>query len=62
MKRNMGTADRLIRFILAIFLFLLAYWKSSWILFAIGLFVLFESAYGWCLMYQILGKNSCPRK
>lgn len=40
----------------------LAYWKMSWILLIIGLFVLFESFMSWCVVYQILGKNSCPIK
>ncbi len=62
MKKNIGTTDRLIRLAIAIALFLFAYWKGSWILFAIGLFVLFEAVMSWCVLYQILGKTSCPRK
>lgn len=60
LNRNIGTADRLVRLSIAILLFLLAYFLKSWIALLLGLFTLFEAAYGWCVMYQILGKSSCP--
>lgn len=62
MKKNIGTADRLLRLAIAIVLLLLAYWKGSWILLVAGIFVLFEAASSWCVMYQLLGKSSCPIK
>jgi hypothetical protein len=62
MKKNIGTADRLLRLFIAIVLLFLAYWKGSWVLLIAGLFVLFEAAFSWCVLYQILGKNSCPLK
>lgn len=60
MKKNIGTKDRLIRLAIAIALLLLAYWKSSWIVLAFSLFVFFEAFMSWCVMYQLLGKSSCP--
>ncbi len=61
-SKNIGTADRVFRFLIALLLLALAYWKSSWILFASSLFVFFESFMSWCILYQILGKSSCPVK
>lgn len=60
MKKNIGTTDRLIRLTLAMVLFALAYWYQSWILLGIGLFTLYEAVASWCVMYALLGKNSCP--
>lgn len=62
MKKNIGTADRLIRLALAIILLFCAWWFSSWIALGLGLFTLYEAAASWCVLYQILGKNSCPLK
>jgi hypothetical protein len=61
-KKNIGTPDRLLRLTIAVVLLTLAYLKASWILLLIGLFVLFEAAFSWCILYQILGKSSCPIK
>jgi hypothetical protein len=58
-KRNIGLPDRLIRLGIAIVLFFFAYWKMSWILLIFALFTLFEALKGWCILYQLLGKNSC---
>lgn len=62
MKKNIGTPGRLLRLAIAILLFIYAYWQWSWIALLFGLFVLFEAAFSWCVVYQILGKNSCPRR
>jgi hypothetical protein len=62
MKKNIGTPDRLIRLVIALALLGLAYWRGSWILLLASLFVFFEVYFSWCLFYQIIGKNSCPRK
>jgi hypothetical protein len=62
MKKNIGMGDRLLRLVIAILLLVYAYWTMSWIAFALALFVLFEFLMSWCIIYQILGKNSCPVK
>jgi hypothetical protein len=62
MRKNIGTADRLLRLAIAIALFLLAYWKGSWVLLLAGAFVLFEALFSWCILYHFLGKSSCPRQ
>jgi len=61
MKKNIGTPGRLFRLGLALLLLALAYWKWSWILAIAGLFVLYESLAGWCILHHFLGKNSCPK-
>jgi hypothetical protein len=59
-SRNIGTLDRMIRLGVALLLFILAFLRSSWGLYGVGVFVLFEAVIGWCILYQILGKSSCP--
>jgi hypothetical protein len=62
MKKNIGKPDRILRLIVGILLLGWAYWEMSWILLVLGLFTLFEAYMSWCILYQILGKSSCPRK
>jgi hypothetical protein len=60
MKKNIGTQDRLFRLGIAVILLILAWLLHSWIILAVGIFVLYEAAAGWCIYYQIIGKNTCP--
>jgi hypothetical protein len=60
--RNIGIFDRVLRLVVALFFLVLAYWVASWVILVIALFVLFEALVGWCLLYQIFGKNSCSIK
>ncbi len=62
MQKNIGAKDRIIRFIIANFLFAVAIWQNSWIIGFLALFVLYESLASWCLFYQLFGKNSCSIK
>lgn len=62
MKKNIGTPDRIIRLMAGIILLIFAYLKMSWILFFFGLFALFEAFMSWCILYHLLGINSCPLK
>lgn len=59
MKKNIGTFDRLLRLGLGIVFLGLAYWFSSWILLAVAIFCIYQAAASWCVLYQILGKNTC---
>ncbi len=59
-KKNIDTSGRLIRFILAVLLLLLAIWQESWIIFLLSIFTFFEALMSWCVVYQLIGKNSCP--
>jgi hypothetical protein len=60
MKKNIGTPDRLLRLAIAIVLLFFAWYSSSWLLLAASLFTFYEAFAGWCVLYQLLGKNSCP--
>lgn len=60
MKKNIGSKDRFIRLGLALILISCSIWKSSWILLLFGIFTLIEVFFSWCILYQLLGKNSCP--
>jgi len=60
MKKNIGKRDRLIRLAIALGLLLYAYWQWSWVALIFSLFVFFEAGMSWCIVYQLLGKNSCP--
>jgi len=63
-KKNMGTVDRIVRIIIALCLFIGAYFISTvWVMvvcIALGLFVLYEALSGWCALYALLGRNTCP--
>ncbi len=60
MKSNMGTTDRIIRLVLAVFLLVYAYSQGSWLAFAGSLFTFYEAGASWCVLYQLMGKNTCP--
>jgi hypothetical protein len=60
LKKNIDRRGKMIRFITAILLLLLAIWLRSWIFFFVSLFVFFEALMNWCVVYQLLGKSSCP--
>lgn len=64
MNRNIGTKDRWIRAILALILALVTFLKLSGIWMIIGalisLFIMYQAVSGWCLLYQLMGKNTCP--
>lgn len=59
-KRNIGTAGRIGRFVMALFFLFLAIGYQSWVALFISLFVFFEVFMGWCVVYQFLGKTQCP--
>lgn len=61
-KPNLGARDRLIRSFITVGLAMLAIWLNSWLIALITLLALFESMTSWCIIYQILGKNSCSMK
>jgi hypothetical protein len=61
-SKNIGSRDRWIRFVIAVVLLALSIWTMSWILLLCAIFTFFESFMSWCILYQILGKSSCPIK
>lgn len=60
MKKNIGTEDRIFRGVIAALLLAAAWYYWSLILLLVGIFVAYEALASWCVMYQLLGKNSCP--
>jgi Inner membrane protein YgaP-like, transmembrane domain len=67
MKKNMGTADKVIRVIIAIIIALLFYFKvvtgtlGIVLIIVSGIFVL-TSFISFCPLYTIFGFNTCPAK
>lgn len=61
MKKNIGIYDRIIRASIGIILLGYAWFAGSWIAFFLALFTFFEAFASWCLLYQLLGKDSCPK-
>lgn len=60
MKRNLDNTGRILRLIIALLLLAYAWWNSSWIALAFALFTFYEAFAGWCVLFQLLGKSSCP--
>lgn len=58
--KNIDRRGRLIRLASALLLLIYAIWEKSWIALAFALFVFFEVAFSWCVVYQLMGWNSCP--
>lgn len=61
MQKNIGKKDRIVRAVIASILLVVAFVLKSWVIFLCSLFVFFESFMSWCLFYQIIGKNTCPK-
>ncbi|HTL07714.1 MAG TPA: DUF2892 domain-containing protein [Chitinophagaceae bacterium] len=67
MKLNMGRADRFIRLIIAVAIFILWYQKiitgtAGIVLLVIGGIFVLTSMVGVCPLYSILGISTCSRK
>jgi ABC-type protease/lipase transport system fused ATPase/permease subunit len=67
MEKNIGTYDRLARLILGLgalavgaFIILNVNAWAGIIVAAAGLFLIYEAIAGWCILYRILGINTCP--
>jgi hypothetical protein len=65
MKKNIGTFDRVMRAIAGIVCVLLAVFvvtslPAKIILGIVALFCFYQALMSWCLLYQIMGKNTCP--
>ena len=63
MKKNLGTADRVIRIVLVVVLSGSAWYWSSWVLGIVAVILAVEAITGWCWLYRFLGVDSTkPRK
>lgn len=61
-RKNIETPGRIFRVMIAILLSIYAVWQRSWIAALLALFTFFEVYMSWCIIYQILGKDSCSIK
>jgi len=65
-KQNEGTADRILRGLVAVLLWILAYfWFSgtvSIVLYVMGFIMLFTAIMGFCGLYTLLGINTLGKK
>ena len=65
MKKNIGTFDRIVRLIIGVILLVVAFvvvtalWLKI-ILIILAIFTFYEALASWCLLYQLIGKNTCP--
>lgn len=61
MKKNIGTTDMVIRFIVGLFLLSLIFWgpKTLWGL--VGLVPILAGAIRFCPLYPLLGINTCQK-
>lgn len=64
MKKNINKNDRILRLFIALVLFLVAYIADSdgvkFIFVLLGLFTVYEVLSGWCALYALIGRNTCP--
>jgi hypothetical protein len=64
MKKNIGTPDRLYRLSLAVIAGIAAVLIDATllriVLAGVALFTFYEALIGWCALYALLGKDSCP--
>lgn len=64
MKKNLGTIDRVLRLVLAIIIGVAIFLTDSIIiqifLAGLSLFILYEALASWCLLYALIGRNTCP--
>jgi len=62
-KTNQNKAERILRLIVAFFLIpaplILGKGLYSLILFSVGIILLFNSVVGTCMIYKVLGVNTC---
>jgi hypothetical protein len=64
-QKNIGTFDRVLRLAIAVFIIMYMILATHTILVMIvlgilALFCVYQAIAGWCLWYQIIGKNTCP--
>ncbi len=59
-KKNIDFSGRMFRLAIAVTLLIYAVWMKSWVALIFSAFTFFESFMSWCVLYQLIGKNSCP--
>lgn len=59
-KENLGLFDRILRLTIGVLLLIYGYFHPLAIPF--GLFAIYEGLNSWCVLYQLMGINTCPIK
>ncbi|HEY3365623.1 MAG TPA: DUF2892 domain-containing protein [Symbiobacteriaceae bacterium] len=65
MKVNVGTADKLVRVVIALVAGYLGYVTGgvwAWVGYAVAAIMLVTAAVGFCPLYTLFGLNTCPVK
>lgn len=62
MFQNIGSFDRIVRLSIGVLLLLIGWYSRSGMLVLAGMFALYEGLASWCIVYQVLGINTCPLK
>ncbi len=60
--KNLNSAGRVARSIIAILFMILFFWKKNYIYLIISLFIFFEVYMSWCIVFHLLGINQCKIK
>ncbi len=61
-SRNIGTADRIARIVIGLFITSLAFWGPNNPWFLLGLVPVMTGVVGWCGLYQLLRLDTIKRK
>lgn len=69
MEKNIGFNDRLARLILGLCAIIVAFFialkvsvVAGVIIAILGAFTIYEALAGWCILYKVIGINTCPIK
>ncbi|MEX0827725.1 MAG: DUF2892 domain-containing protein [Haliea sp.] len=65
MSANVGTVDRVIRFIVGLVLASMPYWVQDpwgWVGLAVGVVLVLTALIRFCPAYKMFGLNTCPLK
>jgi hypothetical protein len=69
MEKNIGFNDRLARLILGLCAIIAAFFiavkvnvLAGIIVALLGVFTIYEALAGWCILYKVMGINTCPIK
>lgn len=58
--KNIGTTDRIVRYLIATGALLYGIYAGSEIAFIIAGYTYYEAFLKWCGFYALIGRNSCP--
>lgn len=67
MKKNMGTADKTVRILIAVVIFALIYTDTlqgtlAWVLGAFSVIFILTSFISWCPLYTIIGLSTAKKE